>query len=207
MKNLPGIIAILIVFVISSCYDYDGPVRSSSSSSYKPSTRNSNSASNPYQNNTATKEDQKVLMLQNFAKEVRELLPEAEVQILNDSIKVLFPNNISYSGTSTIPDEANDDLGDKMNKLGYLIKKFTKTSVLVTGHTDNQGSSSANQVLSKIRADVIRDMLLERKVPSKRISSWGLGSNSPISSNDYEEGRAKNRRVEFIVLASEDLED
>jgi len=73
-------------------------------------------------------------------------------------------------------------------------------NVLIEGHTDNVGSDKYNLELSGRRADSVRNALVELDIDASRIQSAGLGSSIPVASNDDDAGRAKNRRVEIIIL-------
>jgi outer membrane protein OmpA-like peptidoglycan-associated protein len=70
----------------------------------------------------------------------------------------------------------------------------------VEGHTDNTGSAATNQTLSDARSKAVLDKLVELGIDSSRLSSAGKGQNSPIADNSTDEGRAKNRRVEFVKM-------
>ena len=72
--------------------------------------------------------------------------------------------------------------------------------VVIEGHTDSAGSAEYNQGLSEARAAAERRYLASREgLPAAVIESHGYGKSRPIASNDVEEGRQKNRRVEIIV--------
>ena len=71
----------------------------------------------------------------------------------------------------------------------------------IRGHTDAKGSDSYNQRLSENRAKAVADYLLSKGINEKRIQSKGYGKSLPIDTNDTEEGRANNRRVEFKIVA------
>ena len=72
-------------------------------------------------------------------------------------------------------------------------------SVVITGHTDNVGSQKYNQVLSLKRAQAVKNWLVQKGIASKRMRTVGRGMNEPIASNETEEGRLENRRMEFYV--------
>ncbi|MGD0038120.1 MAG: OmpA family protein [Bacteroidota bacterium] len=72
-------------------------------------------------------------------------------------------------------------------------------SVVITGHTDNVGSQKYNQALSLKRAQAVKNWLVEKGIASKRMRTVGRGENEPVASNDTEEGRLQNRRMEFYV--------
>ena len=72
----------------------------------------------------------------------------------------------------------------------------------VEGHTDALGSEHYNSNLSAARANVVETYLIERGVPKERLGTIGHGESSPVSSNDTDEGRQRNRRVELINLGT-----
>nr|MDJ0861851.1 OmpA family protein [Gammaproteobacteria bacterium] len=72
--------------------------------------------------------------------------------------------------------------------------------VEVIGHTDDVGDAKANQKLSEERARTVRGKLVKARVHPNEIVAVGLGSSQPIASNQTEEGREQNRRVEVMVL-------
>jgi outer membrane protein OmpA-like peptidoglycan-associated protein len=71
--------------------------------------------------------------------------------------------------------------------------------VVITGHTDNVGSQKYNQALSLKRAQAVKNWLVEKGIASKRMRTVGRGQNEPVASNDTEDGRLENRRIEFYV--------
>jgi len=72
-------------------------------------------------------------------------------------------------------------------------------SVVITGHTDNVGSQKYNQSLSLRRAQSVKNWLVQNGIESSRMRTVGKGENEPISSNETEDGRLENRRIEFYV--------
>ena len=93
---------------------------------------------------------------------------------------------------------ASDEL---LTKVAAIFKQHAEiTKVLVEGHTDNQGAAANNQKLSDARASSVRTWLTTHGVDGARLASKGFGQDKPIATNDTDEGRAKNRRVEFKIL-------
>jgi len=89
-----------------------------------------------------------------------------------------------------------------------FMKKYPKYKLKIQGHTDNTGSEEMNIKLSTNRANVIKKLMMERGIDSTRIETKGFGESKPVADNATEQGRALNRRVEFILdLASFDLPD
>lgn len=87
-----------------------------------------------------------------------------------------------------------------LQELIRFLEANPKVTIQIRGHTDNQGSESYNQELSKKRARSVREYLVNKgKVAKKRIDFKGFGESKPIATNATEEGRAKNRRTEFKI--------
>lgn len=85
-----------------------------------------------------------------------------------------------------------DDMADVLRRIG-------DKPVIITGHTDNVGNPDANLVLSNERAKAVKEYLIGRSIEASRISVTGKGDADPIASNDNEEGRTRNRRIEFTL--------
>jgi len=81
----------------------------------------------------------------------------------------------------------------------YLIRKKTM-KIRVEGHTDSDGSSSANKVLSENRAKAVKSYLEGKGVPSELIVAKGLGEEQPREDNSTARGKAKNRRTEIHII-------
>jgi outer membrane protein OmpA-like peptidoglycan-associated protein len=87
-----------------------------------------------------------------------------------------------------------------MKYIAKLIKETPGFHVQVDGHTDNVGNPENNKKLSQDRAEAVVKYLVEKKgVDAKRLSAKGFGDTQPIADNKTEQGRAKNRRVDFTV--------
>jgi len=88
----------------------------------------------------------------------------------------------------------------ELNKLILLLQKNTSLVVEIAGHTDNQGGEAYNLTLSQNRSNSVKQYLVSAGIPEKRIVARGYGETKPIADNTTEEGRALNRRTEFIIL-------
>ena len=83
------------------------------------------------------------------------------------------------------------------------IESHPDTRILVEGHTDNVGNPVSNQQLSEKRAQSVKDWLvISSNVPEGRFEVKGFGDTKPIADNQTEDGKAKNRRVEIILIPS-----
>jgi outer membrane protein OmpA-like peptidoglycan-associated protein len=88
---------------------------------------------------------------------------------------------------------------ENLDKLVAFLNRFDTRTVIIEGHTDSVGSESSNQALSSRRADSVRSYLSNHGITNSRISSFGLGENSPIADNESATGRQLNRRVEVTI--------
>ena len=86
-----------------------------------------------------------------------------------------------------------------LDHLIEVVRRCREASIEVAGHTDSQGSPENNLDLSKRRAEAVTSYIGESGVDTTRISSAGYGETKPVASNDTPEGRAQNRRIEFVV--------
>lgn len=89
---------------------------------------------------------------------------------------------------------------DTLNEVGAALVGQPTLNIQIVGHTDSVGSSNYNENLSHKRSDSVRRYLVSRGVTAANLQARGAGESNPIASNDTEEGRAENRRVEFVVL-------
>ena len=90
----------------------------------------------------------------------------------------------------------------ELNELAAFLAKNSKMKIEIAGHTDNQGSESYNKKLSQNRVNSVVDYLIKQGVASNRLVGKGYGESKPVATNDTEEGRALNRRVEFTILSN-----
>jgi outer membrane protein OmpA-like peptidoglycan-associated protein len=88
----------------------------------------------------------------------------------------------------------------QLEQLAVVLKAFPAVAVSVEGHTDSTGDAAANNALSAQRAAAVEKALKDLGVEDARITSAGHGSDKPIASNDTEDGRNQNRRVEVVVM-------
>lgn len=101
------------------------------------------------------------------------------------------------SGGAEIPANSLDFL----NRAAVAIKMAPSGTVIeIGGHTDNTGDTASNLQLSQQRADAVRDYLIRQGVDSSVLTAKGYGETTPIATNDTEEGKFRNRRIEFNVV-------
>lgn len=98
------------------------------------------------------------------------------------------------TGKSAILPESEDSL----KQILALLNQNATLKLRVEGHTDNQGTAAANQILSEKRAQSVVAWLTSNGIDATRLSAKGLGQTKPLADNSTDDGRAKNRRVELV---------
>ena len=83
-----------------------------------------------------------------------------------------------------------------INELSAGLTNERHPTIVIEGHTSSEGSETYNQSLSERRANSVRDALIERGIPAESLSAAGIGEGRPIATNEDENGRSLNRRVE-----------
>jgi len=86
-----------------------------------------------------------------------------------------------------------------LDRLIEIAFRCPSANIEIAGHTDAEGEDVANQGLSEKRAQAVVDHLVKAGLPADRFTAVGYGSTQPVASNDTNEGRAQNRRIEFVV--------
>ena len=90
-----------------------------------------------------------------------------------------------------------------LNRVSDVLKRYSEYKIIIEGHTDSIGAADYNLMLSTRRARTVLRYLTKRGIEDRRMIAKGLGLSVPIASNATEAGRAKNRRVEFILVKDE----
>ena len=99
------------------------------------------------------------------------------------------------SGRATIdPDSAG-----LLDRLIEIAMRCPTADIEIAGHTDADGEDASNQTLSEKRAQAVLDYLVKAGLPASRFTAMGYGSSQPVASNDTDEGKAQNRRIDFLV--------
>ena len=136
------------------------------------------------------------------AEEIRAAVPDAEVIRVGEGIVVEFSSSVLFAfGKSNLSNDAKSNLDD----LVVVLNTYPDTDIEVQGHTDSKGSEAFNQTLSEQRATTVSSYLVGKGVSDSRLNIKGFGEMLPKYLNDTEEGRDKNRRVEFLITANEEM--
>ena len=130
---------------------------------------------------------------------------ETTVETINDgeALKVTFDSGILFAtNSSTLSDASKSAL----RNLATSLNQNPGTDIKIVGHTDNTGNVDYNQTLSEKRAKSVFDYLMvDQGVSSKRMTYEGKGIHEPVADNSTVEGRALNRRVEILILPSQQM--
>ena len=87
-----------------------------------------------------------------------------------------------------------------LNEIYSLMSDHPEINFNIEGHTDSDGDFDFNQTLSEERANTVLNQLMTMGINKDRLASKGFGESQPINTNDTPEGKAKNRRVEFVKM-------
>lgn len=137
------------------------------------------------------------------AKEIKETLPGAEVERVNEGIKVTMKENmVNFAFDSA---DLTSTAKANLDKLATVLKNNMDTNINIYGHTDSKGTDAYNQSLSERRANAVRSYLISQGVAASRMITMGVGEKEPIASNSTDAGRAENRRVEFAITANAEM--
>jgi outer membrane protein OmpA-like peptidoglycan-associated protein len=138
------------------------------------------------------------------AREMEQDLEGARIERIGEGIKITFGGGILFDfDRADLRPEAQAEL----TKLGRILNKYDDTNVMVEGHTDATGSDQYNMDLSVRRASSVGTYLAAQNVTRDRLSAVGFGELKPIASNDTDDGRQQNRRVEVAIWANDELKD
>jgi outer membrane protein OmpA-like peptidoglycan-associated protein len=131
---------------------------------------------------------------QNQLANARQELLDLQAKQTNRGLVMTLSDVLFDTGHATLKPGADRD----MDRLAQALKDNGNTRVIIEGHTDGVGGDDYNMALSEKRAESVADALQMRGVPADRYQAKGLGKSFPVASNDTQEGRQQNRRVEII---------
>ena len=119
------------------------------------------------------------------------------VQNTGDRLIVTLPQDILF-GTDSFA--VRTDLRSDLNAVAGNLQAYPNSTIQIVGHTDSDGDAAYNQQLSERRANSVADVLYDAGIPFSRIQTFGRGESQPVASNLDPAGKARNRRVEIVIL-------
>jgi outer membrane protein OmpA-like peptidoglycan-associated protein len=138
------------------------------------------------------------------AKELKQAIPTAQVERVNEGINVTFESGLMFKINSA---EISDSYKKDLSSAAEVFNKYPETNIVIEGHTDDTGTEEVNMGVSEKRAVAVKDFLLSKGVSGSRLSSHWYGETQPKYPNDSEANRQKNRRVELAVVANEKMKE
>ena len=147
------------------------------------------------------KEQRRQQAIANKFSQVQQLFDESEAEVYRqvDDVLIRAHGFTFKSGNSEI-DSSNFAL---LNKITQAIAKFENANIVVSGHTDSTGSDAKNMSLSQQRAEKVAQFLAQvGGINPTKIEHKGFGESRPVASNETDDGRASNRRVEILIKNS-----
>lgn len=136
------------------------------------------------------------------AKDIEKEVEGVKVERIEEGIDVTFDSGILFGFDKS---ELNANSKTNIAKLGRILNEYPDTRLTIQGHTDSKGNENYNQQLSSKRANAVRDYLVANGVKAGRLSTASYGESAPVATNETEEGRAQNRRVEVVIVANDEL--
>ena len=138
------------------------------------------------------------------AEEIEKEIPGAKVERVDDGILVTFDEG---SGVYFDTNKSNVNAASQgaLDKLVSVFKEYPDTNLLVVGHTDSSGNDDYNMKLSKERANAVTNYIKTHGVSDSRLTTNWFGETQPTNDNATAEGRAKNRRVNVVIVPNEKM--
>lgn len=134
-------------------------------------------------------------------KELKEVTAGTGVDVTavdnGQAILVNLPDGVTFDVNSTA---IQPQFRATLDQIAQSLQQYPNSLVDVYGHTDSTGSDAYNQTLSENRARSVGNYLSMRGVSAARLRTMGFGETQPVATNDTEEGRARNRRVEIKII-------
>jgi len=137
------------------------------------------------------------------AQELQQNMPGARVERVGEGIQVTFESGLLFGFDS---DQILGTARSNLDELARSLGQYPGSELLIVGHTDNVGTDRYNQDLSERRAMAAARYLASQGVVRTRMSTRGMGESEPVASNDNEEGRRQNRRVEIAIYAGHSMQ-
>jgi outer membrane protein OmpA-like peptidoglycan-associated protein len=136
------------------------------------------------------------------AEEIKKTVPDAKVERVGEGIVVEFSSAVLFGFNKS---DISNDAKVSLDKLVTVLNTYPDTNIEIQGHTDSKGTDAYNQTLSEKRASAVYTYLGTKQIAPSRMTTKGFGESVPKYDNETDEGRAQNRRVEFLISANEKM--
>jgi len=130
---------------------------------------------------------------------LRQRLAGTGVSVTRQGSNIILnmPSNITFGVDSA---NISGDFYDVLNSVNLVVQEYDKTLIEIMGHTDSSGSREHNFALSERRASSVSQYFISRDVERLRLATYGHGEDYPVASNNTDQGRSQNRRVEIVLV-------
>jgi len=128
-------------------------------------------------------------------------ISKSKAVVKEDRLLVTFPSEQLFE--SGLPGLSGGG-ADRVAALAQVLERYPESDVIVRSYTDSLGSAKANQRLSEERAASVTGALAAGGVATSRMKALGFGEQYPVASNDTDDGREKNRRIEIDIVPIQD---
>lgn len=136
--------------------------------------------------------------MDNQEQALREQLQGSAITVHRDGdiLRLEIPSQVTFAVGKS---EIRAKLYPMLSTLAKVVAEYSKTMVVIIGHTDDSGSLQTNMQLSEQRAEAVKNYLLSQQLDARRIETHGEGPNYPLLPNSTAANRAANRRVEILL--------
>lgn len=150
-----------------------------------------------YRKFRARGDEAKVALAEKIKEDLVKDNPQLDVRVTDHGVAIALPDIFFATDSAKLSSDAKKVI----ERVGKTLRTLQNRHILVRGHTDSTGDEQYNQKLSERRAEAVADYLIdEAELNPDSVSYEGRGARDPIADNSLEEGRARNRRVEILLL-------
>jgi outer membrane protein OmpA-like peptidoglycan-associated protein len=150
-----------------------------------------------YRKFRARGDEAKVALAEKIKEDLVKDNPQLDVRVTDHGVAIALPDVFFATDSAKLSSDAKKVI----ERVGKTLRTLQNRHILVRGHTDSTGDEQYNQKLSERRAEAVADYLIdEAELNPDSVSYEGRGARDPIADNSLEEGRARNRRVEILLL-------
>jgi outer membrane protein OmpA-like peptidoglycan-associated protein len=135
-------------------------------------------------------------------KDLKKELPEATVLMKGDTVRVIYPELAMFDFNK---EQIKTEALPAMMRFAIVLNNYDRIHCIINGYTDNIGTDGVNRTLSEKRAENTKSFMITNAVASERMMTNGMASANPVMTNDTEEGRKANRRVEFLLYEAKTM--
>ncbi len=142
-------------------------------------------------------EEEKIFRISDYASKLASAAQSLAAKTTADGIRISLDATILFDSGK---DQLKPQAAETITKIAEMIRSYPGATVRVEGHTDSVGEDSSNQKLSERRAASVVAELKSKGPSDAKLLATGFGESQPVATNDTDAGRARNRRVEVLIV-------